>query len=241
MSRPQIDPLPMSSSKVATRLTAPRQGRGYPRESAAVKYSVERVRNANGVEQEVLTLEDTPEPSAAAAAAAAGPSNGAPPQASSRARNDPYGGYEPAQKKRKSDVASGSGTRGYAAGYQQAPAAAVGYAPGQYAPAQQYNAYGQQVAAAPAASGTKRKHDEYERDNRDVRLSLLSPFSARADSCPDSCCHDTQGQRGRERQVKYADSDGHFIVEVGATVSDGARHDCESFSLIRRDSLGDSA
>ncbi|TNY24482.1 kinase-like domain-containing protein [Rhodotorula diobovata] len=203
----------MSSSKVATRPTAPRQGRGYPRESAAVKYSVERVRNANGVEQEVLTLEDTPEPSAAAAAAAAGPSNGAPPQASSRARNDPYGGYEPAQKKRKSDVASGSGTRGYAAGYQQAPAAAVGYAPGQYAPAQQYNAYGQQVAAAPAASGTKRKHDEYERDNRD-------------------------GQRGRERQVKYADSDGHFIVEVGATVSDGARHDYVIERLLGQGTFG---
>ncbi|GAA5899997.1 hypothetical protein JCM8208_005561 [Rhodotorula glutinis] len=195
----------MSSSRVAVRPPAPRQGRAYPRES--VKYSVERVRNANGVEQEVLTLEDTPEPSAVA-----GGSNGAaPPQASSsRARNDPYGGYEPAQKKRRSDV-GGSGAGGYAAGYAQAQGAALpaGYAPNQYVAGQQYSTYGQHAPVA-SASGTKRKHDEYERDNRD---------------------------RGRERPAKYADADGHFIVQVGNSVSDG-HHEYEIERLLGQGTFG---
>ncbi|BGP46824.1 serine threonine protein kinase CMGC group [Rhodotorula kratochvilovae] len=181
----------MSSSKVAVRPAAPRQQRAYP--SQPVNYSVERRRNANGVETEVLTIEDTPEPSAAA-----GPSNGAAnAQASgSRARNDPYGGYEPAQKKRRSDVGVGTGASGSGAGYAAAPPQAYGmaaaYAPNPY-PAQQYAAYAQQPAAA-SGSGNKRKHDEYERDSRD-------------------------GQRGRERQVKYCDDDGHFIVKPGEVVS----------------------
>ncbi|BGP38722.1 serine threonine protein kinase CMGC group [Rhodotorula kratochvilovae] len=181
----------MSSSKVAVRPAAPRQQRAYP--SQPVNYSVERRRNANGVETEVLTIEDTPEPSAAA-----GPSNGAAnAQASgSRARNDPYGGYEPAQKKRRSDVGVGTGASGSGAGYAAAPPQAYGMAaacaPNPY-PAQQYAAYAQQPAAA-SGSGNKRKHDEYERDSRD-------------------------GQRGRERQVKYCDDDGHFIVKPGEVVS----------------------
>jgi len=122
-----------------------------------VKYTVESVRDKYGKEQEVLTLEDTPEPTATASRA--GPSQAY--ASTSQARNDPYGGYEPAPKKRKSDAAG----RVYN-GYPQSN----GYQTG--AGLQSHREYQQQQPVA-SGSGQKRKHDEYAQDVS-FPLKLLS-------------------------------------------------------------------
>ncbi|GJN87510.1 hypothetical protein Rhopal_000459-T1 [Rhodotorula paludigena] len=201
----------MSSSKVIAQRAPPRQPRVYAREP--VKYSVERKRNAAGVEHEVLTLEDTPEPAAAAAAQAAqAPANGHAPATSGSRLNDPYNGYEPAPKKRKSDV--GGSASGYGANAAPATAGGSGGAanhrlPPQYGmPAPAYGAGGTNAYQQPrgyagyqpiaAGSGHKRKHDEYERENRDA-------------------------QRQRDKGPRYCDDDGHFIVQVGGTVRDSSQ------------------
>lgn len=170
----------MASRVAAVQVEQPRPSRTYanarpsPRRAAEVPYRIERVRDAAGLEREILTLEDTPEPGSAstsrsAAAAAqppppvAGPSysNGNAHASTSSARHDPYSGYEPAAKKRKSDV--GASHRGYAPvaepsnGYPQ---------PGTYAP-------------AASTSGTKRKHDDSARDSRDVCPPSVLPLPAR--------------------------------------------------------------
>lgn len=165
----------MASRVAAVQVEPPRPSRTYAnstaarppqRRAAGVPYRVERVRDAAGFEREILTLEDTPEPAAAstsrgaAAAAAAQPpppvagpsySNGNAHASTSSARHDPYSGYEPAPKKRKSDV--GASHHGYA----PAAGASNGYPqPGSYAP-------------TASTSGTKRKHDDYARESRGVR------------------------------------------------------------------------
>lgn len=135
-------------------------GQGSRRE--AVHYTVERVQGTDGREQEVLTLEDTPEPPAGGAApAAAGTSKGAAYASGSHSKQDPYAGYQPPPKKRKSDVGAGA------------------YAAPQYAAPANYPAGpSQQQYRAPAASGTKRKADDYERNNvRFSSPSLLPPCS----------------------------------------------------------------
>ncbi|KWU41482.1 kinase-like protein [Rhodotorula sp. JG-1b] len=168
----------MASRVAAVQIEQPRPSRTYanarpqPRRAAEVPYRIERVRDAAGLEREILTLEDTPEPGSAstsrsAAAAAqppppvAGPSysNGNAHASTSSARHDPYSGYEPAAKKRKSDV--GASHRGYAPvagpsnGYPQ---------PGTYAP-------------AASTSGTKRKHDDSARDSRDKQSQPDQSYS----------------------------------------------------------------
>ncbi|GAA6031783.1 hypothetical protein JCM8097_001988 [Rhodosporidiobolus ruineniae] len=146
----------------------------YRRDPNPVQYTVERVRGNDGTEQEVLTLEDTPEPSAAAAAAAAqpvaGPSNGAAYASTSSARRDPCGGYEPAPKKRKSDVGAG--------GYAAAPQYAQAY------PAQQAYSAQQGYRPPPAASGsgTKRKADDYTADHRSAHKQKEQPASKYSDA-----------------------------------------------------------
>lgn len=171
------DPQSMASRVAAVQVEPPRPSRSYanptaarppPRRPAEVPYRIERVRDAAGLEREVLTLEDTPEPglapaprSAAAAAApphppVAGPSysNGNAHASTSAARHDPYGGYEPAAKKRKSAVSTSQH------GYAPVAAESNGYPqPGSYAP-------------GASTSGTKRKHDDYARDSRDVRPAV---------------------------------------------------------------------
>ncbi|GAA5828448.1 hypothetical protein JCM11251_006254 [Rhodosporidiobolus azoricus] len=166
-----------NASSSSNRYAAQGYRRGDP-----VQYTVERVLR-DGVEQEVLTLEDTPEP-AAAAASGAGSSHTGAYASSSSIRQDPYGGYEPAPKKRKSDVGSGA----YPAPQYAAPAYAT----------QQGGAAGpsnyQQYRPPPAGtSGTKRKAEVYERDNRPQ-------------------------QRQKEQPTGYSDADGHFIVRIGAVI-----------------------
>lgn len=142
-----------------------------PARREGVEYSVNYVTNSAGQTEEVLTLADTPEP----AAAAASTSRAAPAEASSsagsssRARNDPYSGYQqPPAKKRKSDVGAGQAGSdaqgvGYASNYTTV-AQNYPYQP----PQQQYrNAY-----QPGPTTGTKRKHDDYDRDN--VRLEIRS-------------------------------------------------------------------
>ncbi|GAA5884407.1 hypothetical protein JCM3774_001516 [Rhodotorula dairenensis] len=199
----------MASRVAAVQVEPPRPSRSYanpaaprppPRRPAEVPYRIERVRDAAGLEREVLTLEDTPEPgsapSASRSAAAAAPqqpvagpsySNGNAHASTSAARHDPYGGYEPAAKKRKSDA--GASQRGYA------PAAgdSNGYPqPGTYAP-------------AASTSGMKRKHDDYARDSRDA-----------------------QRQKVRDKQAQpaqsYSDADGHYIVRIDGVVTDASSH-----------------
>ncbi|GAA5975918.1 hypothetical protein JCM10908_005327 [Rhodotorula pacifica] len=197
----------MASRVAAVQVEPPRPSRSYanppaarppPRRPADVPYRIERVRDAAGLEREILTLEDTPEPAAAttsttsrSAAAyppppAAGPSysNGNAYASTSSSRYDPYGGYEPAAKKRKSDV--GAGYNSYA------PAAGTS------------NGYPQPGSHAPAAStsGTKRKHDDYARDSRDAQRQRLKEKQAAQPDQP------------------YSDSDGHFIVRLDKSVSD---------------------
>ncbi|GAA5910649.1 hypothetical protein JCM6882_001049 [Rhodosporidiobolus microsporus] len=157
-------------------------GQGY-RRGEPVQYTVERVLR-DGVEQEVLTLEDTPEPSAAAAAA--GSSNGNAYASTSAARQDPYGGYEPAPKKRKSDVGAGA----YAAP-QYAAAPAYTTHNGGASGSSSYQQYRAPVAAT--TSGTKRKADDYDRDNRPQ-------------------------QKAKEQPSGHSDTDGHFIVKLGAVI-----------------------
>ncbi|KAJ8296062.1 Dual specificity protein kinase lkh1 [Rhodotorula toruloides] len=167
-----------------------------PARREGVEYSVNYVTNSAGQTEEVLTLADTPEP----AAAAASTSRAAPAEASSsagsssRARNDPYSGYQqPPAKKRKSDVGAGQAGSdaqgvGYASNYTTV-AQNYPYQP----PQQQYrNAY-----QPGPTTGTKRKHDDYDRDNRQ-KAKQPAPAS-------------------------YADSEGHFIVTVGAVVTDASR------------------
>ncbi|GAA6002027.1 hypothetical protein JCM10207_003044 [Rhodosporidiobolus poonsookiae] len=127
-------------------------------------YTVERVRGQDGVVQEVLTLEDTPEPSAAAAGPVAGPSNGNSYASTSGHRRDAYAGYEPAPKKRKSDVGAG--------GYAAAPAYAAGY-PAQYPAAG--TSYQQPYRQPPPAgpSGQKRKADAL--DNKQGTSAYSEP------------------------------------------------------------------
>ncbi|GAA6010259.1 hypothetical protein JCM11491_005415 [Sporobolomyces phaffii] len=131
----------------------------YPRNRAVapppVRYTVESVRDKYGREQEVLTLEDTPEPTASTSSRA----NHAQ-VSTTQARGDPYGGYahEPPPKKRRSDVTAGQVQGGY-------PAAANGYASG--SGTQAYRSHHQQAGAS--GSGQKRKHDEYARDNEVYR------------------------------------------------------------------------
>lgn len=117
-----------------------------------VRYTIESVRDKHGKEQEVLTLEDTPEPSAAATSSSLRANQAY--TSTAQARTDPYGGYEPATKKRKSDASTTQAHGGYSNGYAGGSGA------------QTYRAYNAQVA--PNGSGQKRKHDEYARDN-DVR------------------------------------------------------------------------
>ncbi|GAA5938470.1 serine/threonine protein kinase KNS1 [Sporobolomyces koalae] len=118
-----------------------------------VRYTVESVRDKHGREQEVLTLEDTPDPPHAVNVPARVQPPPANPYAStSQARNDPYTGYEPAPKKRKSDAAG----QPYG-GYQPHPEYAKTSNP------QPHRSYYQQPAVA-GGSGQKRKHDEYARD-----------------------------------------------------------------------------
>ncbi|GAA5898845.1 dual-specificity kinase family protein [Sporobolomyces salmoneus] len=120
-----------------------------------VRYTVESVRDKYGREQEVLTLEDTPEPTAAAASSSR---TNQPHNSTTHARgNDPYGGYEPAPKKRKSDATTS----------QNQGANANGYASG--SGAHSYRSYNQPAVAT--GSGQKRKHDEYARDNDAYRPS----------------------------------------------------------------------
>ncbi|GAA5976524.1 hypothetical protein JCM5350_001718 [Sporobolomyces pararoseus] len=118
-----------------------------------VRYTVENVRDKYGREQEVLTLEDTPEPTAAAASSSR---NNQAYSSTNQARTDPYAGaYEPAPKKRKSDAATGQSYGGY-------PATGNGYASGSSAQAYRTNYQQQPVANG---SGQKRKHDDLARDN----------------------------------------------------------------------------
>ncbi|GAA5831913.1 hypothetical protein JCM3766R1_000150 [Sporobolomyces carnicolor] len=114
-----------------------------------VRYTIESVRDKHGKEQEVLTLEDTPEPSAAATSSSLRANQAY--TSTAQARTDPYGGYEPATKKRKSDASTTQAHGGYSNGYAGGSGA------------QTYRAYNAQVA--PNGSGQKRKHDEYARDN----------------------------------------------------------------------------
>lgn len=150
-----------------------------------VKYTVESVRDKYGKEQEVLTLEDTPEPSATASRA--GPTQAY--ASTSQARNDPYSGYEPAPKKRKSDAA-GQVYNGYPQtnGYQTGP------------DVQTYRQIPQQQRQQPVASGSgqKRKHDEYARDPEAQRSS-------------------NKGKE--KQISSKADAEGHFIVRIGDIVS----------------------
>lgn len=135
----------------------------YPRNRAVapppVRYTVESVKDKHGRDQEVLTLEDTPEPAAGA--------NQGYVQATQQ-RHDPYGGYEPAAKKRKSDAVVGQPYGGGAAGYQQGN----GYASG--SGAQPQRGYNQEPVTN--GSGQKRKHDDYARDN-DVRFHPVDSSS----------------------------------------------------------------
>lgn len=191
-----------------------------PRRAAEVPYRIERVRDAAGLEREVLTLEDTPEPGSAStsrsAAAAqpppppppvAGPSysNGNAHASTSSARHDPYSGYEPAAKKRKSDA--GASHRGYA------PVAGPS------------NGYPQPGTHAPAAStsGTKRKHDDYARDSRDV-CPLAHPTRRNGELTFGAPRSQAQRQRLKEKQAQpdqsYSDADGHFIVRLDSVVRD---------------------
>ncbi|GAA5852762.1 hypothetical protein JCM8547_002619 [Rhodosporidiobolus lusitaniae] len=170
----------VASSTAGNRYTAQNSRR------EAVQYTVGRELDSNGKEQEVLTLEDTPDPPVA------GPSNGAAYASNSSARQDPYSKYQPAPKKRKSDVGAGSN-------------AAPQYAASHSA----YNAYSaaagssnqQQYRAPAAAAGTKRKADDYERDNRHQKHKD-APQSA------------------------YSDAEGHFIVNIGALVTNRSPRGC---------------
>ncbi|GAA5967509.1 hypothetical protein JCM11641_000570 [Rhodosporidiobolus odoratus] len=151
------------------------RARGYGASSSAsskyrrepVQYTVERVRGHDGKEQEVLTLEDTPEPGAAGAAPAAYAGGGY--ASTSGSRQDAYAGYQPPPaKKRKSDVGGGS----YAAPSYAAQAQPY---PSHHAP--NYQNY--QAPAAASGSGTKRKAADYDRDHRPAQKAkdLVSPYS----------------------------------------------------------------
>jgi hypothetical protein len=222
----------MSSTRVAQATTASSSSRrGYnatagsssrhggqgPRREA-VHYTVERVRQDDGREQDVLTIEDTPEPPAGGAAApVAGPSNGAAYPSTSNARHDPYSGYQPPPKKRKSDV----GTGAYAAPQYAAPANYSGYS--QAGPSQQQY-------RAPVASGTKRKADDQERNN--VRPSFHFFPSVRTDFVR----LQRPVQKPKEQTGSlYSDADGHFIVNVGAIVTDRTfNRTCSSLFTLHR-------
>ncbi|KAK4331706.1 Dual specificity protein kinase KNS1 [Rhodotorula toruloides] len=179
--------------------TTSRYANGNPAPPArreGVDYSVNYVTNSAGQTAEVLTLADTPEPAAAAAstsrAAAAEGSTSA--GSSSRARNDPYGGYQqPPAKKRKSDVGAGqAGSDAQRVAYASNYTTVAQNYPYQQQPQQQQyrNAY-----QPGPTTGTKRKHDDYDRDNKAKQPAPAS----------------------------YADSEGHFIVTVGAVVKDALR------------------
>lgn len=189
----------MASRLAAVQVEQPRPSRSYATNSTAAKsnrrtnnapYRIERVRNAAGYEQEVLTLEDTPEPDSASSsrgavaqpnptASSSSYTNGNAYASTSGARYDPYGGYEPVTKKRKSDV--GAGANGYSAyasgsnGYPQ---------PGTYA------------APAASSSGLKRKYDGNERENRDVshRLCRWSLRSLQTDESRRLAGYETESQ-----------------------------------------------
>lgn len=152
----------------------PNGNAGAPPRREGVEYSINYVTNSAGQTEEVLTLADTPEPAAAAAstsrAAAADASTPAGP--SSRARNDPYGGYQqPPAKKRKSDVGAGQAADAQRIAYASNYTTLAHDYPYQQQQQQQYrNAY----QPAPA-TGTKRKHDDYDRDNvRPTFVALVS-------------------------------------------------------------------
>ncbi|POY72666.1 hypothetical protein BMF94_4495 [Rhodotorula taiwanensis] len=196
----------MASRLAAVQVEQPRPSRSYATNSTAAKsnrrtnnapYRIERVRNAAGYEQEVLTLEDTPEPDSASSsrgavaqpnptASSSSYTNGNAYASTSGARYDPYGGYEPVTKKRKSDV--GAGANGYSAyasgsnGYPQ---------PGTYA------------APAASSSGLKRKYDGNERENRDATRPRVKDKAAAPPPVQ-----------------QYSDQDGHYIVQVDAIVTD---------------------
>ncbi|TKA58502.1 hypothetical protein B0A53_00242 [Rhodotorula sp. CCFEE 5036] len=194
----------MASRVAAVQVEPPRPSRTYAnstgarppqRRAAEVPYRIERVRDAAGLEREILTLEDTPEPGSASTSRSAAGAHPPPPVAgpsysngnarasTSSARHDPYSGYEPAAKKRKSDV--GASHHGYA----PAAAAANGYPqPGTYAP-------------AASTSGTKRKHDDYARESRGAQRQRLNEKQA-------------------QPEQSYSDADGHFIVRLDSVVYD---------------------
>ncbi|GAA5824527.1 hypothetical protein JCM10212_003709 [Sporobolomyces blumeae] len=188
----------------------------YPSRRAAapppVKYTVEQVRDKHGREQEVLTLEDTPEPGSAPSAMASYHATGGQPHAAaaaqpyastSQARLDPYNGYEPAPKKRRSDAAAtGAGGAAYGSGTNHYADAT--YAGGAAAATTTTTAYRRKDAQAAAnGSGQKRKHDEYARDD----------------------AYRTSG-KGKEKEQRFADAEGHFIVRLGDVVTD-RRHGME--------------
>ncbi|GAA5926049.1 hypothetical protein JCM1841_003205 [Sporobolomyces salmonicolor] len=208
---------PGSSTTTAT--TAARQPyanaaryapQSYRRREPPPQYTIERVRGADGVEKEVLTLEDTPDPSPAPAAGpltnGAGAARGQAHASTSSARQDPYGGYEPAPKKRKSDVA--------AQAQAQAPGQAYAGAAGYQTYAMGSNAQGPsgyRAQAAASTSGYKRKHDEYERDSGSAYRT---------------------SQKGKDKALEYSDKEGHFIVRIGGTVTD-SRHGPTSYRIER--------
>lgn len=169
----QVEPPRPSRTQAAAAASGHSSSKSSRRRSGA-PYRVERVRNAAGLEQEVLTLEDTPEPGSASSSRGAvaqphlaGPSytNGnAYASTSTGARRDPYSGYEPSGKKRRVEPAV-NGTESYP-DYRAA-----------------YPTHPQDLAsnyAAPTSttgsSGLKRKHDDHDRQGRDVRSSSHRSF-----------------------------------------------------------------
>lgn len=148
--------------------TGARGAAGYNTRQGPPHYSVEHL-HVNGKVQEVITIEDTPEPSGA------GHSNAGGSIASrSGARYDGYGGAaaaEPAAKRRKSDGAHVS-DQPYASSSSSSSRAKQ--APPAYHAESRHGASG-------STSKNKRKHgqDAYE-DYADRGVSRLAPFRRRA-------------------------------------------------------------